>query len=107
MPDFHVASFYRFQDIDDPQALRERLQAACGRRKLLGTILVAPEGINGTVTGERGDIESLLETVAGSDHPLGHIKATDVPAFSRIGMESDFEEIDMSGGVEEIRAALD
>ena len=50
---------------------------------------------------------ALLETVAGSDHPLGHIKATDVPAFSRIGMESDFEEIDMSGGVEEIRAALD
>jgi len=74
MPDFHVASFYRFQDIDDPQALREQLQAACGRRKLLGTILVAPEGVNGTVTGERGDIESLLETIAdaiGSPGPIG------------------------------------
>jgi HD-like signal output (HDOD) protein len=50
---------------------------------------------------------ALLETVSGSDHPLGQTRASEIPAFRRIGMESDFEEIDMSGGVEEIRAAIE
>jgi HD-like signal output (HDOD) protein len=48
---------------------------------------------------------ALLETVAGSDHPLGHLDVKEIPAFQRLGMES-FEEIDMSGGVEEIKAAI-
>ncbi len=48
---------------------------------------------------------ALIETVAGSDHPLGHVDSSQVSAFARIGMES-FEEIDMSGGVAEVKEAL-
>ena len=50
---------------------------------------------------------ALLETVSGSDHPLGSVNMMEVPAFHRIGMEGDFEEIDMSGGVDEVRAAIE
>lgn len=50
---------------------------------------------------------ALLQTVNGTDHPMGHINTLEVPAFHRIGMSDDFEEIDMSGGVEEVKAAID
>jgi len=48
---------------------------------------------------------ALIETVTGTSHPLADVNAADVPAFHIIGME-DMEEIDMAGGVEEIKAAI-
>ena len=48
---------------------------------------------------------ALLQTVFGTDHPLGDVNIADVPSFHLIGMD-DMEEIDMSGGVEEIKAAI-
>ncbi len=48
---------------------------------------------------------ALIETVMGNDHPLAHLETATIPAFYRIGMD-DVEEIDMSGGVEEVKAAL-
>lgn len=49
---------------------------------------------------------ALLQTVHGTDHTLGEINTYEVPAFHRIGMEDEFEQIDMSGGVEEIKTAI-
>jgi len=46
-----VASFYRFLDITDPKGFRGELQSFCDERKVLGTILVAEEGFNGTLSG--------------------------------------------------------
>jgi predicted sulfurtransferase len=46
-----VASFYRFLDITDPKGLQGELQSFCDERKVLGTILVAGEGFNGTLSG--------------------------------------------------------
>jgi len=58
-----VASFYRFTDIEDPAALRGRLQVECEQRQLLGTILVAEEGVNGTLAGGRREIEGVLRWI--------------------------------------------
>ena len=55
-----VASFYRFLDLDEPGRLRGELQGACGRLALLGTVLVAAEGVNGTVSGSDTAIRGLL-----------------------------------------------
>lgn len=68
-----VASFYRFLDLDEPGRLRGELQAACGRRALLGTVLVAAEGVNGTLTGSEIAIRGLfgwLESRLGLDAPI-------------------------------------
>jgi UPF0176 protein len=46
-----VSAFYKFVPIDDPQALRETLFAALEARAMKGTILLAGEGINGTISG--------------------------------------------------------
>jgi UPF0176 protein len=58
-----VASFYRFADIADPQALRDRLQVFCEERGLLGTVLIAEEGVNGTLAGRAEDIRAFLRHV--------------------------------------------
>ena len=46
-----VSAFYKFVRIDDPPALRTELHAGLAARGMKGTILVAPEGINGTISG--------------------------------------------------------
>lgn len=47
----NVVSFYRFLDIADLESFRVELQALCKEQHLLGTILVANEGFNGTIAG--------------------------------------------------------
>lgn len=68
-----VASFYRFVDVADPAALREELDALCGTHGLLGTVLLAEEGVNGTLSGEGDAIRAVLAELARSltvDSPL-------------------------------------
>jgi UPF0176 protein len=55
-----VAAFYRFLDLQDPAAFRDALQALCDREKLLGTVLVAGEGINGTLAGRRSALDAAF-----------------------------------------------
>jgi len=64
----HIATFYRFTTIERPGELRARLQRTCREHDLLGTILIATEGINATVCGGREALEWLfdwLQTQAG------------------------------------------
>ena len=56
----NVVSFYRFTDVDEPTRLRGRLQARCEKQELLGTILVAAEGVNGTLAGDSESIKTIF-----------------------------------------------
>ncbi len=47
----NVVSFYRFLDLADPRAFRDDCSRSAIARDLLGTILVADEGFNGTLAG--------------------------------------------------------
>jgi UPF0176 protein len=58
-----IASFYRFLDLENPAGFRDELQAACEEPGLLGTVLVATEGFNGSVAGDEAAIRSLFEWV--------------------------------------------
>lgn len=55
-----VASFYRFLDLADPAAFRDALAARCEQARLLGTVLVASEGFNGSLSGEPEHIRATL-----------------------------------------------
>jgi UPF0176 protein len=59
-----VASFYRFVEICDPEPLRTELAGVCARHELLGTVLVANEGFNGTLCGTQEAIEAVLRWLA-------------------------------------------
>ena len=55
-----VAALYRFVAFAEPAALQPLILAECNARGIKGTILLAPEGINGTVAGEPAAIDQLV-----------------------------------------------
>lgn len=59
--EWKVAALYRFVALDNLPALRAELKALCGENGICGTLLLAPEGINGTVAGTPAAIDALME----------------------------------------------
>lgn len=55
-----VAALYRFVRLADYRTLREPLLNFCVERHIRGTLLLAQEGINGTVAGNRKAIDELI-----------------------------------------------
>ncbi len=55
-----VVSFYRFTDVERPEQTQRELQSLCEREGVLGTILVAAEGVNGTLAGPQDALERVL-----------------------------------------------
>ena len=51
---------YKFISIDDTEAMRPVYQAKCAELRLMGTILLSPEGINLFLAGTRADIDAFL-----------------------------------------------
>jgi UPF0176 protein len=86
MPDV-VAAFYKFVHLPDFAGKREPLLAFCQAQDLKGTILLAEEGINGTIAGSRAAIDRLL-TLLKSDPRLADLEAkeslTDSRTFDRM-----------------------
>lgn len=60
-----VASFYRFLDLEDTAGFRDALRQRCLDRGLLGTVLVAPEGFNGSLAGDAADIRAVVAWIEG------------------------------------------
>lgn len=60
MTDVVVAALYKFVTLEDFHELREPLLNACLGAGTLGTLLVAREGINGTIAGRREGIDQVL-----------------------------------------------
>ena len=58
-----VAALYRFTPFPDPAALREPLLAACEEVGVKGTLLLAHEGINGTIAGTDNAIAAVLDHI--------------------------------------------
>lgn len=59
-PGISVAALYRFTAFVDPAALRDPLLAACTDNGVKGTLLLATEGINGTIAGTPDGVEAVL-----------------------------------------------
>lgn len=55
-----VASFYRFLDLPDVEVFKSELQGVCDEHDLLGTVLVASEGLNGSIAGEKSAIRAVF-----------------------------------------------
>ncbi|MBR1229913.1 MULTISPECIES: rhodanese-related sulfurtransferase [unclassified Bradyrhizobium] len=56
-----VAAFYQFAALPDFRELREPLRAICAGLGLKGSVLLAHEGINGTLAGDAIAIDALAE----------------------------------------------
>ncbi|MEL6383181.1 MAG: rhodanese-related sulfurtransferase [Cyanobacteria bacterium J06626_18] len=83
-----VATFYKFVSLEDCAELQRSLQAVCDGNALQGTILLAPEGINATITGTETGIDQVVtwlksdprfvdlvvKTAIAAEHPFGRMK---------------------------------
>ena len=58
---FVVAALYKFVQLDDAPDLRAQLQACCDQAGVSGTILLAHEGINGTIAAPVPAMEQVLK----------------------------------------------
>ena len=58
-----VSAFYKFVRVVDPRGLREGLLVPLAARGMKGTILVAHEGINGTISGPADDMSAFLASL--------------------------------------------
>jgi UPF0176 protein len=57
---YHIAAFYCFTPIDNREETQAVLMATCTDLAVRGTILVASEGLNGTVAGSTDAIDRLV-----------------------------------------------
>jgi UPF0176 protein len=60
-----VAAFYQFAALPDFADLREPLRAICADLGLRGSVLLAHEGINGTLAGSEAGIDALIDELRG------------------------------------------
>ena len=58
---YRVAAFYQFAALPDFRELREPLRAFCAELGLRGSVLLAQEGINGTLAGTAAAIEAFVQ----------------------------------------------
>ncbi len=73
-----VAAMYKFVSLPDYQDLREPLLEFCKTHAITGTLLLAEEGINGTVAGTAEDIETLVKYLHGGNIFTGRLNGIDI-----------------------------
>lgn len=98
-----VAALYKFVALPDRVELRERLLALMHAHDIRGTILLAHEGINGTVAGSRHAIDQL-KTFLVSDNRFNGIEYkesfTDEMPFKRIKVSIKKEIVTLKADVD-------
>lgn len=60
-----VAALYQFTRFDEPAAIQAPLAGLCCANGVKGTLLLAPEGINGTIAGSDAGIAAVLAHLRG------------------------------------------
>ena len=87
MPAFVVAAFYKFAALPNAESLIAPLEVLCAAEQLCGTILLATEGVNGTVAGPRRGIDALISFLR-SQPPLADLETKESfcesPPFHRM-----------------------
>ena len=58
---YAVATFYKFVALPDCETLRSQILDHCQQNNIYGSILLAQEGINGTVCSDRIHLTAFIE----------------------------------------------
>jgi UPF0176 protein len=56
-----VAALYRFIELSDLPTIQAQVKDVCAWHGIVGTILLAPEAINGTIAGENGKLADVID----------------------------------------------
>ncbi|MFO5528521.1 MAG: rhodanese-related sulfurtransferase [Cuspidothrix sp.] len=82
-----VAALYKFVSLPDYRELQAPLLSFCRLQKIKGTLLLAQEGINGTIAGYRQQIDAVLAFLRADSRfaDLEHKESyTETPPFERM-----------------------
>jgi UPF0176 protein len=63
LPQIRVTSLYRFTRFEDCPGIQHMLRLACEQRGVRGTLILAPEGINGTIAGSKEAVEEVVRQI--------------------------------------------
>ncbi len=102
MTDIVVCALYKFVRLDDYAALKTPLLNLMLAEKIRGTLLLASEGINGTVAGSRAAIDKLLAHLQSDPRldPISYKESfTDTPPFlrSRVKLKKEIVTMGVEG----------
>lgn len=82
-----VAALYKFVVINDLLSLQDNLYNICEKNNIMGTILIADEGINGTISGKHNEIKETISSLT-NDNRFSNIEikysSTDKQPFHRM-----------------------
>lgn len=103
MKPYQILLYYYFTPLADVPAVVKEQEALCRSMNLLGRILVAPEGLNGTVSGTVADTEAYMEAMR--SHPLFQgiefkVDAYDSVPFYKLHVREKQEIVNLSAPVE-------
>ena len=82
-----VATLYKFVEVIDLNALQDQLYSICKKNEVMGTILIANEGVNGTISAKPKNLKKALISIQKDDR-LSNIEikysSTDKQPFHRM-----------------------
>lgn len=99
MSDYQVLLYYKYTTIDDPETFAKEHLAACKEMELKGRILVATEGINGTVSGTVEATNKYMDYMANDARfadMVFKIDAADAHAFKKMHVRPRAEIVSLS-----------
>lgn len=68
---YHIAALYKFANIEKPHDFKDFLLPQMKQRKICGTLILAPEGINGTIAGGPDSMQWIISWLT-ANTPLEH-----------------------------------
>lgn len=93
-----VAALYQFAPFQDGAALRAGLLACCRAQQVKGTLILAQEGLNGTIAGSDAGIEAVIAYIRGlpgcADIEVKFSRASSMP-FHRLKIRLKAEIVTM------------
>lgn len=58
-----ILSFYSFTNVNNPEILQPQILLRAKKKFIYGTVLVAPEGLNGSISGKEEDLHQLIKEI--------------------------------------------
>ena len=82
--EFSIASFYSFSHVIEDLRIKDEIKSFCISNKMRGSIIIAKEGINGTVAGHPDAIErfeQLLRSIGFNNLNIKHSNSLTMPFY--------------------------
>ncbi|MEM9079651.1 MAG: rhodanese-related sulfurtransferase [Verrucomicrobiota bacterium] len=101
---YRILLYYFYTEIDDPEGYRDWQRELCERLGLKGRILVAREGINGTVSGTEEATEEYRQVMDADQRTAGmewKVDEAEGHAFPRLSVKARTEVVTLGLGEED------